>query len=84
MVSVIDSQGQSVAADDPIRSFGNEQLMTIEGVFAYTREAFQTADKPEVTYHPSLGYPVNLNIDRIELAIDDEMSVLISEFEVLP
>jgi hypothetical protein len=84
VVSVTDSQGQPVAADDPIRSFGNEPLMTIEGVFAYAHEAIQTADKTEVTYDPALGYPVSLIIDRIELAIDDEMSVLISEFEVLP
>jgi hypothetical protein len=84
VLSVTDSQGQPVAADDPIRSFGNEPLMTIEGVFAYAREAIQTADKTEVTYDPALGYPVSLIIDRIELAIDDEMSVLISEFEVLP
>jgi FlaG/FlaF family flagellin (archaellin) len=84
VLSVTDSQGQVVAADDPIRSFGNEQLMTVEGVFAYARDAFQTADKTEVTYDPTLGYPVSLNIDRIEQAIDDEMSVLISEFEVLP
>jgi hypothetical protein len=53
-------------------------------VFAYAREALQTADKTEITYDPALGYPVSLNIDRIELAIDDEMSVLISGFEVLP
>jgi hypothetical protein len=84
VLSVTDSQGQPVAADDPIRSFGNQPLMTIEGVFAYAREALQTADKTEITYDPGLGYPVSLNIDRIELAIDDEMSVLISDFEVLP
>jgi FlaG/FlaF family flagellin (archaellin) len=84
VLSVTDSQGQPVGADDPIRAFGNEQLMTIEGVFAYAREALQTADKTEITYDPALGYPVSLNIDRIEMAIDDEMSVLISAFEVLP
>ena len=84
VISVTDSQGQPVAADDPIRSFGSEPLMTIEGVFAYAREALQTADKTDITYDPALGYPVNLIIDRIELAIDDEMSVLISELEVLP
>lgn len=84
VLSVTDSQGQPVAADDPIRSFGNEPLMTIEGLFAYAREAIQTADKTEVTYDPALGYPVSLGIDRIEMAMDDEMSVLISEFEVLP
>jgi FlaG/FlaF family flagellin (archaellin) len=84
VLSVTDSQGQPVAVDDPIRAYGNEQLMTIEGVFAYAREAILTADKTEVTYDPALGYPVSLIIDRIELAIDDEMSVLISGFEVLP
>ena len=84
VLSVTDSQGQPVAADDPIRSFGNEPLMTMPGIFAYAREALQTADETTLSYDPTLGYPVSLNIDRIELAIDDEMSVLISEFEVLP
>lgn len=84
VLAVTDSQGQPVAADDPIRSFGNERLMTIDGVFDYAREAMKTADKTEVTYDAALGHPSQLIIDRIEMAIDDEMSVLISEFEVLP
>ena len=41
VVSVVDSQGQPVAADDPIRSYGNEQLMTVDGVFEYARDAIQ-------------------------------------------
>jgi hypothetical protein len=84
VLSVTDSQGQPVAEDDPIRSFGNESLMTIPGIFAYAREALQTADETTLSYDPALGYPVSLSIDRIKLAMDDEMSVLISELEVLP
>ena len=57
VISVTDSQGQPVAADDPIRSFGNEPLMTIEGVFVYAREALQTADKTDITYDPASVTP---------------------------
>ena len=84
VLSVTDSQGQAVAQDDPIRSFGNERLMTMDGVFAYAREAVRTADETKLSYDPVLGYPVSLSIDRIKLAMDDEMSVQVSELQVLP
>ena len=84
VLSVTDSQGLPVAEDDPIRSFGNEPLMTIPGIFAYAREALQTADETKLSYDPALGYPVSLNIDRIKLAMDDELSVLVSDLEILP
>ena len=83
-VSVVDSQGQNVPADDPMRSFGNESLLTIEGLFDYTREAIQTADQTKVSYDPDLGYPVSLSIDRIRQAADDELGVQISDLHTLP
>ena len=83
-VSVVDAKGQPVPAHDPIRSYGNEELMTVDGVFAYAREAIQTADEITLTYDASFGYPDTIHIDRIKLAMDDEMSVQISELQVLP
>jgi hypothetical protein len=84
VVSVVDSQGQPVAVDDPIRSFGNEQLMTVDGVFAYARDVIRNADETRLTYDPALGYPTNLSIDQIKMAMDDELSVTITDVRPLP
>jgi len=37
-----------------------------------------------VTYDSTYGYPVEINIDFIKNAIDDELYLSASEFEVLP
>jgi hypothetical protein len=84
VVSVVDSQGRPVAPDDPIRSSGNEQLLTIDGVFAYARDAIQTADEVRIAYDPALGFPASLGIDQIKLAMDDELSVTIQDVRALP
>jgi len=84
VVSVIDSQGRHVPQDDPLRAFDNAKLMTVQGVFAYAREAIRTADETTVSYDAALGYPVSLSIGRIKLAMDDELAVRISELQVLP
>jgi hypothetical protein len=83
VVSVVDSQGQPVATDDPIRMYGNEQLMTIDGVFDYAREAIRNADETKITYDAALGFPLTLSIDRIKLAMDDELSVTINDVRAL-
>jgi hypothetical protein len=84
VVSVVDTQGRPVAADDPIRSFRNEQLMTIDGVFAYAREAIPNADEVKIAYDPALGFPASLRIDQIKMAMDDELSVTIQDVRALP
>ncbi len=84
VISVVDSQGQPVAQDDPIRSYGNEQLMTVDGVFDYARDAIRNADETTISYDPSLGFPTSLSIDQIKLAMDDEMSVTIQAVKALP
>ena len=84
VLSVTDSQGQPVSADDPIRSSGNEQLLTIDGVFAYARDAIQDADEVRIAYDPALGYPASMSIDQIKLAMDDELSVTIHDVNALP
>lgn len=37
-----------------------------------------------VTYHGTLGYPLSISVDRIKNAIDDEYTLTIVEFELLP
>lgn len=84
VLSVTDSQGQPVPEDDPIRLHGNEDLLTIEGIFNYSRQAIQTADETTIDYDPYLGYPVSLGIDQIKRAMDDELSVAVTDLHALP
>ncbi|HET6846991.1 MAG TPA: DUF6174 domain-containing protein [Anaerolineales bacterium] len=84
VVSVVDSQGQPVAADDPIRSSGNEPLLTIDGVFAAARDYIRTADEVKIAYDPFLGFPSSMSIDQIKRAMDDELSVTIQDVKALP
>lgn len=82
-MSVTDSQVPSAAADEPIRPYGDESLMTIEGVFEHTRAACRTADGTRLTCDPNPGSPAEISIDRIELAVD-EMGIRVSNVEILP
>ena len=84
LVAVTDSQGQTVAAEDPIRAFDNENLLTVDGIFAYTSDALGSADETTVTYDSQLGFPTSVSIDRIKQAMDDEMTVEVTDFEILP
>lgn len=52
----------------------------IEGLFAYIERATREADETTVRYHPDLGYPVEINVDWIREAVDDEESVSVESF----
>ncbi|MCQ3938054.1 MAG: hypothetical protein DPW18_13540 [Chloroflexi bacterium] len=41
------------------------------------------ADEVLVTYDPLFGFPVSIAIDRIKEAVDDELSLQVSNFEML-
>jgi hypothetical protein len=84
VVSVLDSQGQPVAPDDPIRAHDNERLMTIDGVFGFARDAIRNADETKVAYDAARGHPTSLSIDYIKLAMDDELGVNIADVRPLP
>ena len=84
IISVTDGHGQSVAEDDPIRSMSEDDLLTVEGLFAYARRALQEADSVNIEYEPTLGYPTTIGVDWIKEAMDDEMGVHISALHALP
>lgn len=42
------------------------------------------ADEVTVTYDPTYGFPTDATIDVVKEAIDDELYLTISDFEVLP
>ena len=57
---------------------------TIDKVFAELEKAQSEAERVEVTYDETYGFPTQISIDFIEQAVDDELGLTISNFEVLP
>ena len=55
---------------------------TIEKVFDYV-DAIKDADETTIEYDSTYGFPTNISVDWIKQAVDDEMYLTISNFEVL-
>ena len=66
------------AALDPNLGF----VLTVDDAFDLIEEA--RADRLHVAYHPELGYPVEIDIDYITNAVDDELQVLILALTIDP
>lgn len=56
---------------------------TIDNLFDLAGENLTNADKVEITYDEQYGFPASISVDRIELAVDDEISYFVENFEVL-
>jgi hypothetical protein len=57
---------------------------TIDKIFAELEKAQSEAEKVDVTYDETYGYPTEIKIDQAQMAADDELYLTISNFEVLP
>lgn len=60
-----------------------DQAGTVERLFAIAEENIANADQVDVTYDAVYGFPSSIIVDRIELAMDDEISYYVENFEVL-
>ena len=60
-----------------------EQAGTMELLFAIAKENLANADQVDVTYDAAHGFPSSTVVDRIKLAVDDEISYYVENFEVL-
>jgi hypothetical protein len=84
VVSIIGADGNPISISDPL----NEYVLryaTIDRLFSELEsDSIKEADKLTVTYDPTYGFPNEINIDFIELAIDDELYLSASAFEPLP
>ncbi len=79
-VSIL-SGGEQVT-DPFLESF--TQYDTMEELFEVILSAQESgADEIKVDYDPVYGFPASIAIDYIELAMDDEMGLYVTEFEVL-
>lgn len=75
VVSRVDAETGEVAP-----SYANAR--DIPELFDLVREAIERdAYKMTVTYDPQYGFPRQINIDYIGNAVDDELSVTVSEFQ---
>ena len=84
IVSIIGADGNPIDVSDPLNEYVL-RFATIDRLFAELEsDAFKEADKITVTYDPTYGFPSEVSIDFIELAIDDELYLSVSDFEPLP
>jgi len=79
-VSILDNQGQQVT--ESLELF--ERYDSIEDIFSTVEAALNgEADQVKAEYNPEYGYPQSVDIDYVEEAIDDELTFVVDEFDVL-
>jgi hypothetical protein len=87
----IDVAGGSVAdaryvdTGSPVAEMYQSTLPTIDGLFEIIEGALAgRADALRVTYHPTLGYPVEISVDYRFVVADDEFGHTVPSLVVLP
>lgn len=62
-----------------------EKYATLDRIFSeLEKNIYGKADEVKVTYDPTFGFPTQVNVDFIKNAMDDELSLRVSNFEKLP
>jgi len=67
----------SALAGEPV--VDDYETMTIDDLFDFTASAITEADKIEIEYDATYGYPSSIQIDYQLMAADDELSVSASD-----
>lgn len=81
IVSIADVNGNDYPSTEPMSEF-ILKYATIDRIFSELgSEPVREADKLTVSYDPTYGFPVEVAIDYIELAADDELYLSVSGFE---
>ncbi len=81
LIAMFDSSGQPIPADR-LEMF--DRYAGIDKVFELVDQAISgKADEVSVTYNPTYGFPSRVSIDYIKMAVDDELGLQVSNFEVL-
>jgi Family of unknown function (DUF6174) len=82
--SIIVEGGQVVAEDPaPGDDADPERVLTIEDLFDRARIAIDHADAVEIVYDNDFDFPSTIAIDDMLDAIDDEITYVVTHFEVL-
>ncbi len=83
VVSITRADGATVGAMDNFYEF-YQPYSTIDRIFLKLEaDLAGEADEVAVTYDPTYGFPISISVDVIKEAIDDELSLQISNFEIL-
>jgi len=84
VVSMVDVNGNEYPGSDPFGDFVLKYA-TIDRIFSeLDSKDVREADKLTVAYDSAYGFPAEVTIDFIELAIDDELYLSVAGFEPLP
>lgn len=82
---VVSMEFQNGAEIDPSLHELFDKYATIDRLFAEIEAGLNgAADKVTVEYDATYGFPTKADFDFEEMAVDDELYLTISDFEVLP
>jgi hypothetical protein len=83
VVSLVYADGTALSPADADYEFLS-RYAPMEGLFAVLEAGLSgEADEVTVTYDPAYGFPRTIHLDVIEEAIDDELSLEVTNFEVV-
>lgn len=82
VVSIANVEDVVLDASNPSYQYYLEYA-TIDLLFAELKSEMEKAEEVNVIYDPEYGFPAEVSIDRIKLAMDDELSLQVTNFEVL-
>ena len=82
IVSMVGANGAEVLDTDPVYA-SLSQYGNVDSLFTWLGQALADADKIEVSYDATYGFPNNVAVDYIAEATDDEIWIEVSNFEVL-
>ena len=82
VVSITSVDGTLLDESNPSYQYYLEYA-TIDLLFAELKSEIAEAEEITVAYDSQYGFPTEVSIDRIKLAMDDELSLQVTNFEVL-
>ncbi|HSG44386.1 MAG TPA: DUF6174 domain-containing protein [Anaerolineales bacterium] len=84
VISMQDVNGNDYPDGDPFGEFVLKYA-TMDRLFSeLDTDSVREADKLTVSYDSTYGFPTEISIDFIELAMDDELGIYVTAFESLP
>lgn len=82
VVSITSANGTLLDSSNPSYQYYLE-YGTLDLLFTELNSEMAEADEVIVSYDSQYGFPTEISIDRIKLAMDDELSLQVTNFEVL-
>jgi Family of unknown function (DUF6174) len=76
--------GQAVSEDPaPDQTTAPERIRTVDDLFDRARAAIDDAEAVEIEYDNEFDFPAAIDIDHLIEAIDDEVTYVVTDFEVV-